>query len=131
MVSSCVLRIGNWRCQGGFLAGGVPRVAADFPCPKCNTEQFLLSAKEVAEARRPLRTGCPCCDGSDSPADYWLSALRTAQHHNRTEMEAILSRIGRVKTFDQRSQPVEFQYGSSVPNLGASIASHGFRCDPL
>jgi hypothetical protein len=131
MVAPCLVRIGDWQCHGGFLVQDAHDSSTNFPCPQCNTENFLINAKTIAEGRRPLRLTCPCCDRTGSPADYWLTALRTAQHHNVAALDGILPRIGTVATFDQDHRPIEFRYDSGLPSLPSPVDQKRFICDPL
>jgi hypothetical protein len=125
----CSVQINIWQCLNGFLTRDTYVSSTDYPCPKCNTEAFLLKAKRVAESKRPTSLSCPCCDQAGSPADYWLSALRTAQQYNTQTLGAILSDLGTVTTIDHNRAPIQFQYGRGAPTL--TVAPRRFSCDPV
>jgi hypothetical protein len=131
MVKSCLTEIGDWQCRGGFLIQDAQEASTYFPCPKCNTERFLVNAKMIAEDKRASRLTCPCCDRNSSPAEKWLSALRAAQDHNVGVLDDILPRIGIVSTFDQDRKPIEFRYDVNLPSLPSLVARRRFNCESL
>lgn len=62
------------------------------PCPECNTEEYLLSAKEDAET---------VSEGSSAGFYYtgescWLGAVRAAEAANEVAAKAALLKIGLV-----------------------------------
>lgn len=64
-----------------------------YPCPACNTEAYLLSAKEDAEC---------CSHGHDNGYNWtgesiWLCAVRVAEVANPDVAKATLARFGVVK----------------------------------
>src|ERR1700733_99020 len=121
---SCSVQINGWQCEGGFLEA--ESRSRSFPCPKCNTELFLLNAKRVAAApTKLLRAVCPCCDRGGSAAEFWLSALRTAQHYNVEALDDLLPRLGPIETFDEDYRPVVIRYdGGERP-----ASRRKFGCD--
>lgn len=132
MEMPCSVQINAWQCQNGFLTQNMDESTTNYPCPKCNTEAFLLNAKKVAESKRLTSPGCPCCDQRGSPADYWLSALRSAQQYNTQTLGTILSRLGTVTTIDHNRAPIKFQYGPGASSEQApTVVSPRFRCDPI
>lgn len=63
-----------------------------YPCPQCNTEAYLLQAKEQAET-------CPCgndCGYSYTGESIWLGAVQSAESANLEAAKAILTKIGIV-----------------------------------
>ncbi|WJR75071.1 hypothetical protein [Bradyrhizobium sp. NP1] len=127
----CSVQIGEWQCIAGFLQAksreaqlGVARAAS--PCPKCNTESFLLNAKQMAaNPAKALRAACPCCDGSGSAAELWLSALRAAQYYNPQALDELLPKLGSIETFDEEYRPVVIRYDEG----GSCTPKRNFGCD--
>lgn len=65
-----------------------------YPCPQCNTETYLLQAKEESET-------CSC--GSDCGYHYtgesiWLGAVRVAEAANPEASKVALKKVGVVAT---------------------------------
>lgn len=85
-------------CRGdGFLwdadFDGYDPDDQSMPCPQCNTEAYLLNAKEEGES---------CSHGSDNGIHYtgesiWLGAVKVAESANSTVAKAALLKIGLVE----------------------------------
>lgn len=84
-------------CRGdGFLwdadFDGYDPQDHSMPCPECNTEAYLLDAKEEGES---------CSHGSTNGVHYtgesmWLGAVKVAESANPTAASAALLKIGLV-----------------------------------
>jgi len=96
-MSRCDYQRGTVECRGdGYLwdadkDGYDPRDHSD-PCPGCNTEQYLMSAKENAESTSSWAT----LWGSGTGVDLWAAGVRIAREANPEATKKALASIGPV-----------------------------------
>ncbi|WP_455233424.1 hypothetical protein [Geopseudomonas aromaticivorans] len=91
---ACEYQRGSMLCRGdGFLwdadADGYDPEEQDYPCPACNTAEYLLRAKEEAESTSEWM------DMGDrgTGEDIWLGALRWATEVNPAATAEALAEI--------------------------------------
>ncbi len=94
----CEYQAGTFECRGdGYVwdadDDGYDLNDKSWPCPCCNTEQYLEDAKEEAESTSYYRSlnheGCG--------ADIWRGAVARVAQWNPEEVHAALLKIGRVE----------------------------------
>ncbi|MBX9635197.1 MAG: hypothetical protein K2X44_09470 [Magnetospirillum sp.] len=101
----CDFQYGTIECEAGRLWDADGDYHPDFticPCPKCNTENYLLHHKEGAETTSYFQDMLDTGTG----ADIWSSAVKAARYWNAAAATAALAKIGRVEAIiDDDTQP--------------------------
>lgn len=107
----------TWECrEGGYLwdadNDGYDPDDDCYPCPKCNTEEYLADAKEFAEST---------VNGSNNAYFYtgestWIESVKIAEKWNPEGTKAALAKIGTVEALRPDNNPngyamVRFVYG--------------------
>lgn len=86
---------GNGSVAGVDFSGFIPQEHY-WPCPCCNTEQYLIEAKRDAEAV-PFYPGR---SGFESGLDLWKSAVSIASQWNALVAESTLLKLGPLQGED-------------------------------
>jgi hypothetical protein len=94
----CNFQSASFECRGdGYLwdadSDGWDPADCDYPCPQCNTRQYLLDAKEDAESFSEGRDNDIVYTGESS----WLNAVRYAELVNLADAKLALAEIGVVQ----------------------------------
>lgn len=93
----CEFQIGTYECRGdGYVwdadCDGYDPEDHSWPCPCCNTKEYLAGAKEEAETTSSYTT----MTSSGCGVDIWEGALAQATVWNPDHLEEILKGIGKV-----------------------------------
>lgn len=86
----CQYQRGTWECRGdGYLwdadKDGYDPGEADYPCPECNTHEFLVRAKEYAESVSEASQGGDIYFQSWTGAEWWKRNVAYAKEINPIE----------------------------------------------
>lgn len=93
-IDTCCIDGYLWDLDSCDEPGGLLSSGGESPCPKCNTLEFLKSAKDEAESCSLTEIGF--CGGGESytGADIWLMAVKKAGSMNP---EATLAALKEIK----------------------------------
>lgn len=99
----CGFRRGTIECRGdGYLwdadRDGYDLADHSLPCPQCNTEEYLLDAKENAESTVFSVSAVPGCRVERTGESTWLHAVRLAESVAPDAARAALTKISVVDT---------------------------------
>lgn len=97
-------------CRAGILRRDREDISESHYCPKCNSKNFLLTAKLVAERTSMVLNGCPCCPTRGSSLEHWLTSLELVDRLNPGCLEHILASMGEITVRDEYGQKVYLRY---------------------
>ena len=94
----CDMRFGTIECRGdGYLwdtdFDGYDPNDHSMTCPKCNSLQYLLDAKEDAESTSYYSNML----GSGSGVDIWEQSVKIVEYWNPSSLLQALKQIGKVE----------------------------------
>jgi transcription elongation factor Elf1 len=92
----CVFEAAGWTCGStGFLWFDEEERpdTTDFPCPQCNTINFLKSALRKARGNKRMLSICSCC-GTDMTNAALRAAVETARDVSPLTADKYLASIG-------------------------------------
>ncbi|HDR9131992.1 TPA: hypothetical protein QDA91_003117 [Burkholderia vietnamiensis] len=106
----CDFRRGAIECRGnGYLwdadRDGYDPANHSLPCPQCNTEEYLLDAKEDAENTVFSVSAVPGCRVERTGESKWLEAVRLAESVAPDAASAALAKIAVVEALRPGSGP--------------------------
>jgi hypothetical protein len=110
----CEYQNGTMECrEGGYLwdadYDGYDPDDESYPCPLCNTKEYLLRAKESGETTLRGSTNAYCFTGES----IWLDSVRWAKRWNEVEALKALSEIKVVNVLqpaDNKEGHITVQY---------------------
>ncbi len=93
----CEFQKGTYECRGDGYVWDADNDWIDYediswPCPNCNTKQYLLNAKEEAESTAYYRA----IMSAGSGVTIWQGAVTAAKYWNSVAASIALVEIGRV-----------------------------------
>lgn len=93
MTATCSYMNGTWECrEGGYLwdadADGYDPYDESYPCPACNTEEYLRGKSEHASGWSSYQWIYT------SGAEHWRNAVEIATEANPEEARRVLAEIG-------------------------------------